>query len=423
MNIHKHPKPESWSQILQRPVFESKNLFESVQEILDDIKENGDNAVKKYTKKFDKIDLEDLCCTSEEIAAAKLDVTPELQKAIKVAKKNLEGFHGKQLCKTAVVETTPGVKCWQRIVPIEKVGLYIPGGTAPLLSTALMLGVPAKLAGCSEIVLTSPPGPDGKISPAILYIAHLLGIGKVYKIGGAQAIAAMAYGTESVPSVNKIFGPGNQFVTAAKQLVGLDTVAIDLPAGPSELAIIADDSAKPAYVASDLLSQAEHGVDSQVVLVTDSESLLKAVQEEVEKQLEALPRKEIAKKALLNSKMILMEEKSDMMKMINEYAPEHLILACKDYARMSRKIINAGSVFLGNYTPESAGDYASGTNHTLPTNGWSKSYSGLNMDDFVKKISFQEITKYGIFNISNSVMAMAEAEELEAHKNAVKIRL
>jgi histidinol dehydrogenase len=423
MNIYKNPKPESWTQILQRPVFESKNLFESVQKILDDVKQDGDKAVKKYTRKFDKIDLEDLSCTSEEIAAAKLDVKPELQKAIKEAKKNLERFHGKQLCKTAAVETTPGVKCWQRIVPIEKVGLYIPGGTAPLLSTALMLGVPAKLAGCTEIILTSPPGPDGKISPAILYIAHLLGIEKVYKIGGAQAIAAMAYGTDSVPSVNKIFGPGNQYVTAAKQLVGLDTVAIDLPAGPSELAIIADDSAKPAYIASDLLSQAEHGVDSQVVMVSDSEILLKAVQEEVEKQLEALPRKEIAKKALLNSKMILMDEKSDMLKMINEYAPEHLILACKDYARMARKIINAGSVFLGNYTPESAGDYASGTNHTLPTNGWSKSYSGLNMDDFVKKISFQEITKYGIFNISNSVMEMAEAEELEAHKNAVKIRL
>lgn len=423
MKIHKNPAPETWSEILQRPVFESKNLFSSVQEILDDVRQNGDTAVKKYTKKFDKIDVDDLACTSVEIAAARLGVPEELQKAIIEAKSNLESFHGKQLCTTPVVETTPGVKCWQRTVPIEKVGLYIPGGTAPLLSTALMLGVPAKLAGCKEIVLTSPPGPDGKISPAILFIAHLLGIGRVFKIGGAQAIAAMAYGTESVPSVNKIYGPGNQFVTAAKQLVGLDTVAIDLPAGPSELAIIADDTAKPAFIASDLLSQAEHGVDSQVVLVTDSKDLIEAVQEEVKKQIEVLPRKEIAEKALLSSNLILLEEKEDMLTMINEYAPEHLILACRDYEEMAKKIMNAGSVFLGNYTPESAGDYASGTNHTLPTNAWSKAYSGLNMDDFVKKISFQEISKYGIFNISSAVMVMAEAEELEAHKNAVKIRL
>lgn len=423
MNIYKNPKENTWPEILQRPAIESDNLFESVQKVLDDVRKNGDAAVLKYTKLFDKLELDELAVSPEEIADAASEVAPELKKAIREAKANLERFHGKQLCTSPMVETTPGVRCWQRTVPIEKVGLYIPGGTAPLLSTVLMLGIPAKLAGCREIVLTTPPGSDGKVSPAILYIAELLGIKKVFRIGGAQAIAAMAYGTESVPSVYKIFGPGNQFVTAAKQLVGLDTVAIDMPAGPSELAIIADDSAKPAYIASDLLSQAEHGVDSQVVLIADSESLLQNVQDELAKQLAKLPRKEIAEKSLANSKMILLKGREETLRMINAYAPEHLILACKGYGEMADRISNAGSVFLGNYTPESAGDYASGTNHTLPTNGWAQAYSGLNMDDFVKKISFQEITKYGLLNISDAVMVMAAAEELEAHKNAVKIRL
>lgn len=423
MNIYKNPSEETWSEILQRPVIESENLFESVREILDDVKQNGDAAVLKYTKLFDKIELKELAVSTKEIKAAASKVAPELQKAIKEAKGNLERFHAKQLSSNPVVETTPGVRCWQRIVPIEKVGLYIPGGTAPLLSTALMLGIPAKLAGCREIVLTTPPGTDGKVSPAILFIAELLGISKVFKIGGAQAIAAMAYGTETLPSVYKIFGPGNQFVTAAKQLVGLDTVAIDMPAGPSELAIIADETAKASYIASDLLSQAEHGVDSQVVLISDSEKLIQEVQNELNEQLEMLPRKKIAEKSLANSKMILMSGREEALRMINAYAPEHLILACSGYEEMAEQIFNAGSVFLGNYTPESAGDYASGTNHTLPTNGWANAYSGLNMDDFVKKISFQEITKYGLLNISEAVMVMAAAEELDAHKNAVKIRL
>ena len=346
-----------------------------------------------------------------------------LKAAIKEAKRNIKKFHAKQLGNDIYEETTPGVRCWQKTIPIEKVGLYIPGGSAPLLSTVLMLGVPAKLAGCKEIVLCTPPGENGKVNPGILYIAKLLGIEKVFSLGGVQAIAAMAYGTESVPEVNKIFGPGNQYVTAAKQLVSRDAVAIDLPAGPSELAVMADNSANAAYVASDLLSQAEHGGDSQVILITNEEIIISEVQAEIEKQLTQLPRKDTAAKSLLNCKMILMDSKKDMIDIVNAYAPEHLIIACEDYNELSEQIINAGSVFLGNYTPESAGDYASGTNHTLPTNGWAHAYSGLNMDAFVKKMTFQEISRYGLFNISNAVMTMAEAEELQAHKNAVSIRL
>ncbi len=423
MNTYLNPPENSWSQILQRPVYESENLYESVREILKDVKENGDVAVRKYTRQFDKIDLEKFEVSTEELANAENEVDEALRKAILDAKKNIEKFHESQITKTIKTETASGVTCWQKALAIEKVGLYIPGGTAPLLSTALMLGVPAKLAGCREIVLCTPPDAEGLISPAILYIAEILGIKKVHKIGGVQAIAAMAYGTETIPAVNKIFGPGNQWVTAAKQLVGLDTVAIDIPAGPSELAILADKTAIPSFVASDLLSQAEHGEDSQVILISDSIDLLEEVQIELDKQLESLPRKEIAEKALENSKLILIDKLEDALRMMNEYAPEHLIIACENYTEIAEDIINAGSVFLGNYSPESVGDYASGTNHTLPTNGWAHSYSGLNMDSFVKKVTFQEITKEGLSNIGNTVMSMAEAEKLQAHSKAVKIRL
>ncbi|MEX0981235.1 MAG: histidinol dehydrogenase [Bacteroidales bacterium] len=423
MKIYKNPDKSTWKSILERPVFDTTNLYESVQEIIFDVKSDGDKALRKYTKKFDKIDIQNIAVSSVDLAAAKYEVSDELKAAIKEAKRNIKKFHAKQLGNDIYEETTPGVRCWQKTIPIEKVGLYIPGGSAPLLSTVLMLGVPAKLAGCKEIVLCTPPGENGKVSPGILYIANLLGIEKVFSLGGVQAIAAMAYGTESVPAVNKIFGPGNQYVTAAKQLVSRDAVAIDLPAGPSELAVMADSYANPAYVASDLLSQAEHGGDSQVILITNEEKIIRDVQAEIERQLTQLPRKDTAAKSLLNCKMILMDSKQDMIEIVNAYAPEHLIIACEDYTELSEQIRNAGSIFLGNYTPESAGDYASGTNHTLPTNGWAHAYSGLNMDAFVKKMTFQEISRYGLFNISSAVMTMAEAEELQAHKNAVSIRL
>lgn len=423
MNIYNQPSKSDWKKILERPVFDTTNLYDSVEKIISDVKSSGDAALKKYSLQFDKVKLENVKVSPVDIAAAKFEVSDKLKTAIDEAKRNITRFHSKQLCPGSNEETTPGVKCWQKTVPIQKVGLYIPGGSAPLLSTVLMLGIPATLAGCKEIVLCTPPGSDGKVNSGILYIADLLGIKKIFSIGGVQAIAAMAYGTESVPEVDKIFGPGNQYVQAAKQLVSRDSVAIDMPAGPSELAVMADDSCIPAYVASDLLSQAEHGPDSQVMLITDSEKVIKAVQAELEIQLAKLPRKDIAATSLLSSKIILLPNKEEMIEFINEYAPEHLSIVCKDYALISDKIVNAGSIFLGNYTPESAGDYASGTNHTLPTNGWAHSYSGLNMDAFVKKITYQEISKYGLFNISSAVMAMAEAEELQAHGNAVSIRM
>jgi len=395
----------------------------SVSEILDDVKKRGDQALVDYTEKYDKVKLEELAVTEVELTFAKHETDDDLKKAINVAKANIEQFHAAQKLSTVNVETTPGVKCWQKTLPIEKVGLYIPGGTAPLLSTVLMLGIPAKMAGCREIVLCTPPDKQGKIHPAILYVADLLGINKVFKIGGAQAIAAMAYGTESVPKVYKIFGPGNQYVQAAKMKVSLEKTAIDMPAGPSEVAIIADDSSDPAFVASDLLSQAEHGVDSQVLLVTSSNTLIEKVQVELDHQLEVLPRKDIAKQALDNSKIILMQDEDQIVELINEYAPEHLIIVTKNYPDLAGRIVNAGSVFLGNYSPESAGDYASGTNHTLPTNGTAKAYSGVNLDSFTKKMTFQELTEYGLFNIGPSVEKMAEAEHLEAHRNAVRIRV
>ncbi|MFZ5939510.1 MAG: histidinol dehydrogenase [Bacteroidota bacterium] len=423
MNVIRYPKKEMWAELLKRPVYDYTELFDSVQGIINTVAEDGDIALKRFTRKFDDVVLEEIAVSKVELTAAAFELDQPLKDALDEAQRNIEKFHMQQVCKTTAIETTPGVKCWQKTVPIQKVGLYVPGGSAPLLSTVLMLGVPARLAGCREIVLCTPPGKDGKIHPGILYIANKLGITSVFKVGGVQAIAAMAYGTDSIPAVNKIFGPGNQYVMAAKQIVSRDKVAIDIPAGPSEVAILADESCNPAYVAADLLAQAEHGPDSQVILITDSEKVIHDVQAELELQLQTLPRKEIAVKSLLNSKLFLVKEEEDMVDMINFYAPEHLIIVCRNYNEMAARIVNAGSVFLGNFTPESAGDYASGTNHTLPTNGWAHAYSGLNLDNFVKKISFQEISRYGLLNISHAVMAMAEAEHLQGHRNSVEIRL
>lgn len=423
MNIVRNPAPSEWPALLQRPRFNYHALEDQVQKIIDDVAKNGDAAVRKYSREFDKYDGLSLKVTPEEIAAASKKVSNELKTAIDEAHWNIQTFHKKQVHQTETIVTTAGVRCWQKPVAMRKVGLYIPGGSAPLLSTALMLGIPAKIAGCKEVILCTPPDSDGNVSSSILYIAGLLGIERVFKVGGVQAIAAMAHGTESVPAVNKIFGPGNQYVTMAKQIVSRETVAIDMPAGPSELAVVADGHANPSFIASDLLSQAEHGPDSQVMLLTDSNDMIRQVEKELQAQLKDLPRREIASKALENSKMILLKDQNEIMKMINEYAPEHLIIVTRNYAELAEMVVNAGSVFLGDYTPESAGDYASGTNHTLPTNGWAHSYSGVNMDSFFKKITFQEISRYGLVNIGDAIMTMAEAEELQAHSNAVSIRL
>ena len=366
---------------------------------------------------------EQFLVTNEELTSSEEKVDPELKNAIELAEGNIERFHSAQKPGLVKIETMPGVTCWQKAVAIEKVGLYIPGGTAPLFSTVLMLAIPARIAGCREIVLCTPPGKDGKIHPAILFAAKFAGVKKVFKLGGVQAIGAMAYGTESVPKVHKIFGPGNQYVTAAKQLVSMNEVAIDMPAGPSEVMVVADESANPAFVASDLLSQAEHGADSQVILVSNNQNLIKQVKTEISLQLEKLPRKEFAEKSLEHSVLIVMENEQETVDLINEYAPEHLILSTKNYSELAEKVINAGSVFLGNFTPESAGDYASGTNHTLPTNGWARTYSGVNLDSFMKKITFQEITENGLKSIGQAIETMAAAEKLEAHKNAVSLRL
>jgi len=423
MNIIRNPERSTWSDLLKRPRFNHQTLEDQVQKIISDVATNGDAAVKKYTKEFDQFDLDRLELTREEIDAARDEVSPSLRKAIEEAYWNIQTFHKKQIHQSETIVTTAGVRCWQKPVPISSVGLYIPGGSAPLLSTALMLGIPAKIAGCREVILCTPPDSKGIVSPSILYIAGLLGIHRVFRVGGVQAIAAMAHGTESIPAVNKIFGPGNQYVTMAKQIVSRDTVAIDMPAGPSELAVVADSTANPAFIASDLLSQAEHGPDSQVLLITDSQDMIDQVKTELQRQLEDLPRKEIASKALDNSKMILLNNQDEIMDMVNAYAPEHLIIVTRNYADLAEEVINAGSVFLGDYTPESAGDYASGTNHTLPTNGWAHSYSGINMESFCKKITFQEISRYGLVNIGDAIMTMAEAEQLQAHSNAVSIRL
>lgn len=423
MNTLRYPEKREWSGLLQRPGLNHHTLEDQVQKIIDDVAANGDAAVKAYTREFDRYDTGSLEVTAEEIRASGSEVSKELKKAIDEAHWNIQTFHKKQMHQTETIVTTAGVRCWQKPVPISKVGLYIPGGSAPLLSTVLMLGIPAKIAGCREVILCTPPDSDGKVCASILYIAGLLGIDRVFRVGGVQAIAAMAYGTESIPSVNKIFGPGNQYVTMAKQIVSRESVAIDMPAGPSELAVVADSTSNPAFIASDLLSQAEHGPDSQVLLISDSGDMIDRVKAELQRQLEDLPRKEIAVKALNNSKMILLKSQEEIMEMVNEYAPEHLIIVTENYADLAEQVVNAGSVFLGDYTPESAGDYASGTNHTLPTNGWAHSYSGVNMDSFYKKITFQEISRYGLHNIGDAIMTMAGAEELQAHSNAVSIRL
>ena len=418
-----YPNKSEWAEMLRRPVLNVETLFENVGAILKEVRMNGDKAVLEYEERFDKVKLESLAVTPEEIKEAELQVPIELKVAILLAQRNIYTFHKKQKFEGKKVETMEGVTCWQKAVGIEKVGLYIPGGTAPLFSTVLMLAVPAKIAGCKEIVLCTPPNKEGKINPAILYAAQVAGVSKIFKAGGVQAIGAMAYGTESVPKVYKIFGPGNQYVMAAKQQVAMHDVAIDMPAGPSEVEVIADETANPAFVAADLLSQAEHGVDSQVVLITTSEKLLNEVEYEVQHQLSRLPRWQIAEKSLANSKLILVKDMDEAIELTNEYAPEHLIVETQNYMELAEKVVNAGSVFLGSYTPESAGDYASGTNHTLPTNGYAKAYSGVSLDSFIRKITFQEINREGIQNIGPAIEVMAAHEQLDAHKNAVTVRL
>lgn len=423
MQVYNDPERNKWEEILQRPAFGYTQLEAAVSVILDDVKQNGDAALIKYTAQFDNVELNQFAITENEIAEAIANVDAGLKAAIELAKNNITAFHKAQKEPVTKVQTTGGVDCWRESVAIEKVGLYIPGGTAPLFSTLLMLGIPAVLAGCKEIIVCTPPGKDGKLNPVILYVAQLIGLKTIYKIGGVQAVAAMAYGTQTVSRVNKIFGPGNQYVTCAKQLVNAAGIAIDMPAGPSELAVYADETCNPAFVAADLLSQAEHGADSQVLLVASSIPIVENVKAEIKKQLAALPRKEMATSALQNSLAIVMQNKNDAFELLNEYAPEHLIIAADNAEELAGKVVNAGSVFLGHYAPESAGDYASGTNHTLPTNGYAKAYSGVSLDSFVKKITFQQISKTGIQNIGNAVEMMAAAEGLEAHKNAVTIRL
>lgn len=423
MQIIKYPNKKDWQTILSRPTFDTRSLNKTVQDVLDDVKARGDAAVLDYGAKFDGVELEALAVTEAEILEAEEQVSEELKQAIRIAQKNIEIFHSSQKPEHKKIETTKGVTCWQKSVGIEKVGLYIPGGTAPLFSTVLMLATPAKIADCKEIVLCSPPNKEGKIHPAILFAAKLSGVNKIYKAGGIQAIGAMAYGTDSVPKVYKIFGPGNQYVMKAKQLVSMADVAIDMPAGPSEVLVIADETANAKFVAADLLSQAEHGADSQVVFVTTNEAIARAVINEIDLQVAHLPRKDVAEKALKNSKIILLEDEKDVIALTNQYAPEHLIIQTRNYMEIAEQIINAGSIFLGHYTPESAGDYASGTNHTLPTNGYATAYSGVNLDSFVKKITFQEITKEGILDLGETIEIMAENEELFAHRNAVTLRM
>ncbi len=423
MKIIEYPQHKDWKSLLSRPALDNSSLTETVTAVLDDIKSRGDAAVKEYELKFDKVQLDSLQVSEAEIAEAETLVADELKNAIRLAKGNIEKFHAAQDHELPRIETMPGVTCWQKVMPIEKVGLYIPGGTAPLFSTVLMLAVPARIAGCKEIVLCTPPAKNGKVHPAVLFAAKVAGVSKIFKIGGVQAIGSMAYGTESVPKVYKIFGPGNQYVTAAKQRVSLKDVAIDMPAGPSEVEVIADETANPSFVAADLLSQAEHGVDSQAVCITTSKSLAEKVLAEVDRQLQLLPRKEIAEKSVANSKIILVKDLEEVIDVTNEYAPEHLIISTSNYMQIAERITNAGSIFLGHLTPESAGDYASGTNHTLPTNGYAKAYSGVNLDSFRKKITYQEITPNGLQLIGNAIEIMAENEQLFAHKNAVTLRM
>lgn len=418
-----YPDKSQWQELLKRPVLNTESLFGTVQEIIDRVKAGGDAAVLQYENRFDKVELASLAVSPEEFDEAERLVSDELKEAIRLAAENIGTFHAAQRFEGKKVETRPGVVCWQKAVPVEKVGLYIPGGTAPLFSTVLMLAVPARIAGCREIVLCTPPGRDGKVHPAVLFAAKVAGVRQVFKAGGVQAIAAMAYGTESIPKVYKIFGPGNQYVTAAKQLVSLRDVAIDMPAGPSEVEVLADETANPVFVAADLLSQAEHGVDSQAVLITTSKHLQSAVREEVGRQLEMLPRKEIAARSLANSKLIVVRDMEEAIEMTNVYAPEHLIVETADYLSVAEKVVHAGSVFLGSLTPESAGDYASGTNHTLPTNGYAKAYSGVCLDSFIRKMTFQEIRPEGLRQIGPAIEVMAANESLDGHKNAITVRL
>lgn len=423
MYLINNPDRSQWAELLKRPTLNTENLFDTVRGIINRVRAEGDVAVLALEEQFDKVKLTSLAVSAEEWQEAESLLTDELKAAIRLAKQNIETFHAAQRFEGKKVETQPGVTCWQKAVAIEKVGLYIPGGTAPLFSTVLMLAIPAKIAGCREIVLCTPPGRNGKVHPAVLFAAQVAGVDKVFKAGGVQAIASMAYGTESIPKVYKIFGPGNQYVTAAKQLVSLRDVAIDMPAGPSEVEVLADETANPTFVAADLLSQAEHGVDSQAVLITTSAALQQAVKAEVERQLALLPRKEIASKSLENSKLIVVNSMDEAIEMTNTYAPEHLIIETANYMEVAEKVVNAGSVFLGSLTPESAGDYASGTNHTLPTNGYAKAYSGVSLDSFIRKITFQEILPEGLRRIGPAIEVMAANEQLDAHKNAVTERL
>jgi histidinol dehydrogenase len=423
IKTYKYPDKSDWESIQRRPELDVASLFDTVQTVLDEVKTKGDEAVRQYGERFDNVYISDLQVSEDELNEAESLLSDALKQAILAARHHIEIFHASQLFEGEKVETMPGVTCWQKAVAIEKVGLYIPGGTAPLFSTVLMLAVPATIAGCREIVLCTPPNREGKIHPAILFSAKVSGVSKVYKVGGIQAIAAMTYGTECIPGVYKIFGPGNQYVVAAKQLVSLTDVAIDMPAGPSEVQIIADSFANPSYIAADFLSQAEHGADSQSVLVTASERLAEAVKKEIAAQLSTLPRRDFAEQSLSHSCIVILANDDDIIEFTNQYAPEHLIIQTANYAAMSDKITNAGSVFLGSYTPESAGDYASGTNHTLPTKGYAKMYSGVNLDSFVKKITFQEITEEGLKQLAPTIEIMAETEQLEAHKYAVSVRL
>lgn len=423
MQIINNPDKKDWKVLLQRPYVDNRSVQESVQQILNAVKQHGDEAVRSFTKKFDGVDLENFEVSEEEIKQACERLPSELKSAIQQAQSNIEKFHRSQLSEIEIIETMPGIQCWRKNVGIEKVGLYVPGGTAPLFSTVLMLTIPAKLAGCKEIVLCTPCNREGQVHPAVLYSAQLVGVNKICKIGGAQAIAAMAYGTETIDPVYKIFGPGNQYVTIAKQLVQMQGVSIDMPAGPSEVCIIADETADASFVAADLLSQAEHGADSQVLLVSNSEDVVNNVDEELKAQLNNLPRKDIAEKALDNSKAIVLTNKDEVLELVNEYAAEHLIISCSNADVIAEKIINAGSVFIGNYSPESVGDYASGTNHTLPTNGFARMYSGVSIDSYVKKITYQKLSQDGLNRIANTVVTMAEAEGLKAHANAVKVRM
>lgn len=423
MKVIRYPERAEWTSLLERPHIDMTALYATVNTVLADVRTRGDRAVLDYEEKFDRVRLSSLQVTEAEMEAAEQLIPEELKDALQQAERNIATFHEAQRFQGKKIETAPGVVCWQKAVPIEKVGLYIPGGTAPLFSTVLMLAVPARLAGCRESVLCTPPDREGRVNPAILYAARLAGVHRIFKAGGVQAIGAMAYGTETVPKVYKIFGPGNQYVMAAKQQVSLHEVAIDMPAGPSEVLVVADEKANPVFVAADLLSQAEHGADSQVLLVTTSDRMLERVREEVQVQLEKLPRRELAVRSLEHSKLILVHSMEEAMELANAYAPEHLILEVEDYTSLSEKVVNAGSVFMGAYTPESAGDYASGTNHTLPTSGYARAYSGVNLDSFVRKITFQELSPEGIRNIGPAIEKLASGEQLDAHKNAVTLRL